>query len=166
MESVTSIKLGLSEKLRDPDYFNKFFDERTRDELAEQIRELRDVRKLNQSEFANLAGMKQSAVSRIEQSDYAGWTYKTLLRVASALRARVKIVFILSEHVIDEYRKREAEQREAEIEIEKMEVGNQDRPKLANAFSDRGGDGLHMAIKNQSEQPRENKTIKQLISAI
>lgn len=107
MESIKPIKPRISEKLADPEYFSKFFDERTRDEVATQLRELRELRELSQVRFAGLSGMHQSAVSRIEQSDYSGWTYKTLLRAAMTLRARLKIEFIPAEKVIDEYREKE-----------------------------------------------------------
>lgn len=171
MESVTSIRLGLSDKLRDPDYFNNFFDERTRDEIAEQIRELRDMRKLNQSEFADLAGMKQSAVSRIEQADYAGWTYKTLLRVASALGARIKIIFIRSEDVIEEYREREAQQRKAEAEIEtgdlKLDRHNTRHfSKPENALTGRVNYGLRSTLGQHHDQPETNEAIKQLAGGV
>ena len=115
MESIKPIRLRLSEKLKNLDYFNKFFDERTRDEVASQLRELREMRGLSQVKFAAEADMKQSAVSRIEQSDYSGWTYKTLLRAANVLRARLKIEFIPAERVIEDYKNREAEQRTSEL---------------------------------------------------
>lgn len=109
MDSLRPIRLRLSEKLADVEYFSKFFDERTRDEVATQLRELRELRGLSQVKFATESGMHQSAVSRIEQSDYSGWTYKTLLRAAQTLRARLKIEFVPAERVINEYKAREAE---------------------------------------------------------
>ena len=47
--------------------------------------------------------MKQSAVSRIEQASYSGWTFKTLLRVADALDAQVKVSFEAADDVIERY---------------------------------------------------------------
>jgi transcriptional regulator with XRE-family HTH domain len=108
--SLNPIRLKLSEKLLDWTYFHRFFDERTRDELAIQLRELRQLRGLSQVKFAAESGMKQSAVSRIEQSDYSGWTYKTLLRAAMTLKARLKIELIPAERVIADYEHREAAQ--------------------------------------------------------
>jgi transcriptional regulator with XRE-family HTH domain len=110
VRSLTPIKLKLSEKLLDGTYFHKFFDQRTRDDLAAQLRELRELRGMSQVAFAAESGMKQSAVSRIEQSDYSGWSYKTLLRAAVTLKARLKIELIPAENVIAEYKKREVEQ--------------------------------------------------------
>ena len=123
MESISPIRLNLSQELANPDYFDKFFDERTRDELAAQIREFRQLREKSQAQFAKDCDMKQSAVSRIEQADYSGWTYKTLLRVAKALRARLKISFVLAEDIIAEYKRKEEQQREAELLFEKVKQG-------------------------------------------
>ena len=52
--------------------------------------------------------MKQSAVSRIEQADYSGWSFNTLFRVADALEARLMVSFEPVEDVIDWYRRKEA----------------------------------------------------------
>jgi hypothetical protein len=44
--------------------------------------------------------MQQSAVSRIEQADYSGWTFRTLLKVAFTLNARLRVSFEPLEDVI------------------------------------------------------------------
>ncbi|MCH8314157.1 MAG: helix-turn-helix transcriptional regulator [Nitrospinae bacterium] len=85
----------------------EFFRERAKDEIAIQIRELREKLEMRQIDFAKQADMKQSAVSRIEQADYSGWTFKTLLKVAEALDARLKITFQPMDDVIAEYENRE-----------------------------------------------------------
>lgn len=165
MESIAPIRLKLSEKLADPKYFIKFFDERTRDEVAAQLRQLRDLRGLSQVKFAAESGMKQSAVSRIEQSDYSGWTYKTLLRAAQTLRARLKIEFIPAEKVIDEYRKREAEQFAATLEAEATEG--------ARATSSQGvvpgltekQDAIQKAMASRARQRDNQTSIQQLAGA-
>ncbi len=71
----------------------RLFAQLTRKEVACQIRELREKRRLTQVEFAKQCKMKQSAVSRIEQADYSGWTYKTLARIAEKLHARLRITY-------------------------------------------------------------------------
>lgn len=103
MELTTPINLKIAEKLKTRSYFHKFFIARAGDEIAERIRYLRKFRKLNQAEFAARAGMKQSAVSRIEQAEYAGWNFKTLARVAEALDVRLQIIFTPMEEVIKEF---------------------------------------------------------------
>jgi transcriptional regulator with XRE-family HTH domain len=71
----------------------RLFSQLTRKEVAVQIRQLRERRQLTQVEFGKRCNMKQSAVSRIEQAEYTGWTYKTLSRIAEQLNARLRITY-------------------------------------------------------------------------
>jgi len=79
---------------------SRLFSKLSRKEVAAQIRQLREKRGLTQIKFARLCKMKQSAVSRIEQSDYSGWNYKTLARIAEKLHARLRITFEPLEDVV------------------------------------------------------------------
>lgn len=137
MQSLNPIRLKLSEKLLDWTYFHQFFDERTRDDLATQLKELRELRGMSQVAFASESGMKQSAVSRIEQSDYSGWTYKTLLRAATTLKARLKIELIPAERVIEEYKERETAQAARQFYLQMTDVA------LPVCFDSTGNDFSH-----------------------
>lgn len=159
MELLAPINLRLSERFRDPDYFHAFFDERTRDEIASQIRDLREQRDLTQAAFARDADMQQSAVSRIEQADYSGWTYKTLLKVARVLRARVKIEFVSQEDVINDYRKREATQHAAEIEESVIEVAKSG----TDLYQHLSGEERNALTKAASLAARQNKNDNYLL---
>lgn len=167
MESLAPIRLKLSEKFLKQDYFDKFFDERTRDEVAAQLKELRELRAMSQVEFAAASGMKQSAVSRIEQSDYSGWTYKTLLRAAQTLRARLKIELIPAEKVIAEYRNREAEQFSAEIEAEATENAFASSDLVIAGFYKREN-GLQGALARHTkgQGQRQNRSVSDALSPI
>lgn len=103
MDFIKPIKLGIAKKLRNKKYRAAFFRERAQDEVAFQIRGMRDKRELRQKALAELCGMKQSAISRIERSDYSAWNFTTLLRVADALDAKLKVTFVPAEEVIAEY---------------------------------------------------------------
>jgi transcriptional regulator with XRE-family HTH domain len=103
MELTTTINLNLAKRFRTASFFHKFFLARTKDEIATRIRDLREQRDFTQKQFADKSGMKQSAVSRLEQSDYAGWNFKTLARIAETLDARLSIDFIPREDVIRHY---------------------------------------------------------------
>jgi transcriptional regulator with XRE-family HTH domain len=107
MRSLSSIKLNISKKLTNKEYFHKFFKVRSQDEIAEAIRDLREDRGYSQMELAEMTGMKQSAVSRIEKPTYGNWNFKTLWRVAKALDARWKLVLDPMESVIEEYKEKE-----------------------------------------------------------
>lgn len=114
MALTTSINLEISNKLHDIGYRHRFFARMAQDEIASRIKSLRSQRGLRQADLAQLSGMKQSAVSRIEQSEYSGWTFNTLLRVAKALDVRLRVIFEPMEEVMRQYQKWETAQREHE----------------------------------------------------
>ena len=114
MKLIKPIKLNLSKKLQDPEYFYKFFMGRCQDEIAHAVREMREKRERTQEELAGLAGMKQSAISRLEKSSYAKWNFQTLWRIAKVLKARWRLVLEPMEDVIKKYERREKQQRNNE----------------------------------------------------
>ena len=103
MNITTSINLDLLEKFKSKSFFHKFYLFRVADEISSKIRTLREKRDLTQKEFALQADMKQSAISRLEQSDYGGWNFKTLARIAEVLDARLIVDFVLREDVIKQF---------------------------------------------------------------
>ncbi len=114
--AITSIKLNIAEKLKEPSYRSSFFQRTAQDEIAMQIRNLREKRVLRQVALAEKAHMKQSAISRIEQADYEGWTFKTLFRIADALDARLRVVFEPLEDVMAMYQQEAAHELEGEVD--------------------------------------------------
>ena len=117
MEShlTSPIKLNLAEKLKDRGYFHRFFRGRAQDEVASQIKELREMRGLKQKELAKLCKTHQSAISRLEQATYSRWSVNTLWGLAEALGARVRIIFEPMEDVIKEYEEMEREVPVSEV---------------------------------------------------
>ena len=109
--SSASIDSGRGELLHDRVRRQEFFKTIVQDEIASQILALRKKRKLKQSDIAERANMKQSAVSRIEQADYSSWTLTTLLRVAAALDARWRMILQPCEEAIREYENLESAPR-------------------------------------------------------
>lgn len=108
MEYTAPIELEIWKKLKtDKTYRSVFFRAKARDEIASQIKTLRTKRNLNQVQFAAKCNMKQSAVSRIEQAEYSAWNFNTLLRIADALEARLRVTFVPVEEVIEQYRQKE-----------------------------------------------------------
>lgn len=100
MASTKPIRLSIAKKLGDRKYRAAFFRARAQDDVASAVRGLRKKRKLKQGRLAELCGTKQSAISRIEQSEYSAWNFSTLLRVATALDAKVRVIFEPAEDVI------------------------------------------------------------------
>jgi transcriptional regulator with XRE-family HTH domain len=106
MNSLSPIELGLFTRLKkDRAFRRRFFEQLAQDEVAMQIRALRlKAGFTRQADFAREAKMQQSAVSRIESANYRGWSYRTLLRVAAALDARLRITFEPAERAVSRYR--------------------------------------------------------------
>jgi transcriptional regulator with XRE-family HTH domain len=125
--SPVAIRARLARKLRNPAFRRRYFRARAQEEVAQQIHELRERRHYRQIDLAHAAKMKQSAVSRIEKADYSAWTYKTLLRIAEALDAQLRIVFEANEDVIGRYENEPIE--------EATEIANP--PPLASATASR-----------------------------
>jgi transcriptional regulator with XRE-family HTH domain len=101
MLSVSPVNLDLADRMRDdPEFRAEFFRLAAQETIASQIRFLRELRQLRQADLAKMTGMKQSAISRIEKADYASWNYATLVRLAEALDARLRVTFEPSEDVI------------------------------------------------------------------
>ncbi len=103
MVKLNSIDLTLGHRLRDREFRREWFRAELEAAVPELFRDLREVRNLTQAELANLAEMKQSAVSRFESSSEATWKLETLLRLADALDARLSITLEPSESVISRY---------------------------------------------------------------
>lgn len=79
-----TIRERLLSKFRDKKYRHTYIDTFTDAYIATQIKVLREQRKLDQTEFARLAGIHQSQVSAFEDVDNASWTVKTLKKIAKA----------------------------------------------------------------------------------
>lgn len=130
MESLSKIDLGISRKLRNRGYRHRFFRRKAQDEIASQIRELRLKRGLKQKDLAMAMDTGQSAVARIEDATYSGWSFATLQKVAETLDARLKVVFEPIEDVLREYERRQ--RREGEIGLMGAETGS--LPQSPRAF--------------------------------
>jgi ribosome-binding protein aMBF1 (putative translation factor) len=77
--NLKSIDLGIAERLRtDATFRARYLRAWARTEVANQIREMRQRRRMRQQDVAKKSGTGQSAISRIEKADYEGWTFKTL----------------------------------------------------------------------------------------
>ncbi len=68
--------------------------ELTRLQLADQIARVREKRKLSQAQLAKRIGTQQSAVARMEQSTYQGYTVATLAKIAAAVGKHLEVRFV------------------------------------------------------------------------
>jgi predicted XRE-type DNA-binding protein len=74
----------------------RFQRELTRLQLANQIHRLREERQLSQAQLARRIGTHQSAVARMEQSSYRGYTVATLAKIAAAAGKHLEVRFVSS----------------------------------------------------------------------
>ena len=142
---LSQIKSNIAEKLRDKNYRTEFFKGRTQSEIAYDLRRFRKARGLNQNELAQLCGMKQSAISRIEQASYSKWNFTTFWRIVEALDVRVRVTIDDSAHAIQEYEQRESLEQNCSFAVTplRQSLGAEVR----NAVSD------HQIVPGQSQPP-------------
>lgn len=101
--SISPANIKLAEKIRTDRVFRaRFFRAVAQETIASQIRYLRESRHMRQTDLAQDAGMKQSAISRLESADYSKWNFATLIRIADALDARLKITLEPWEDVVSD----------------------------------------------------------------
>ena len=158
MDHVTDFELEISQKLKEKRFRDYFFQAESRYEIARQIRQLRQKRGMRQADLAEKSGMPQSSVSRIEQAEYSGWTYKTLCKVASALDARLRFVLDDAESVIREFERKEKEQAKADIESGLFRsLGILTNPVLGRTDVTAGGSSSHLKdfLKRNSQKARQ-----------
>ena len=74
----------------------RFQRELTRLQLAHQIVKLREEHKLSQAQLARRIGTHQSAIARMEQSTYRGYTVATLAKIAAAAGKHLEVRFVPS----------------------------------------------------------------------
>src|SRR4029079_16275249 len=75
----------LRKLFQDPEYRRSYAESFTNTLIAAQLKANRESRNLSQAELAELAGMKQSRISKIENVNYESWSIRTLRRIAQAM---------------------------------------------------------------------------------
>ena len=89
----TNFDRYLNEQLRDPAFAARFKSAGEAWDVALQIAALREKAGLSQKDLAKLLRTSQQQISRLESPGYEGHSLSMLRRVASVLRARVRVVF-------------------------------------------------------------------------
>jgi transcriptional regulator with XRE-family HTH domain len=89
----TNFDRYLNEQLRDPAFAARFKSAGEAWDVALQIAVLREKAGLSQKDLAKLLRTSQQQISRLESPGYEGHSLSMLRRVASVLRARVRVVF-------------------------------------------------------------------------
>ena len=88
----TNFDSYLEAQLQDPAFAERFKAAGEAWDVALQIAALREKAGLSQKELARLLKTSQQQISRLESPKYEGHSLSMLRRVATALRARVRVV--------------------------------------------------------------------------
>jgi transcriptional regulator with XRE-family HTH domain len=102
--SVTS-KLKLLAKLRNPEYRDAYVEESVATSLPFQIKALREQpgREWSQAELGERAGMRQNAISRLEDAESGTPSITTLLRLARAFDVALLVKFVPFSKLLSEF---------------------------------------------------------------
>ena len=86
---MTTYRSHLNNKLKDPKFRHRFNQEKRLLDLAIQVQESREKQGLSQTELAEIAGITQQQLSRLESG--TNCNVSTLLKVCQALNIRVTL---------------------------------------------------------------------------
>jgi len=89
---LTSFDEILKKEIKDPEFRRGFEMEKKKLEISLAIIELRKKQKISQAQLAKKAGVKQSAIGRIEAGKQ-NLTIETLQQIASAFNKQLKVDF-------------------------------------------------------------------------
>jgi transcriptional regulator with XRE-family HTH domain len=90
----TNFDRYLERQLQDPGFASRFEQAGEAWDVALQIVALRQQAGLSQKDLAKLLKTSQQQISRLESPGYEGHSLSTLRRIAAALHAQVRIVFV------------------------------------------------------------------------
>lgn len=85
----------LNERLKDPKFRKGFNRELQRLKIGHQILTIRERLGITQKELARRIGTSQGAITRLESGNYAGYSLKTLEKIALATGAELELTFRL-----------------------------------------------------------------------
>lgn len=91
---MNEFRSRLISEFSDKDYAHAYMNSHQSSRIATQIKVLREQRGLTQSELAELAGLKQERISKLEDVDYDSWTLSTLRKLAQAFDTTLHVSFI------------------------------------------------------------------------
>jgi len=83
----------LKEKLKDKDFKKRYYKDLEKTRIAIEIAYFREKKRLSQAELAKIVNTSQSAIARLEDPDYKGYSINTLRKVADALDLELVVSF-------------------------------------------------------------------------
>lgn len=85
-------------KMENPDFKSLYDEVAVKLGIGEEIARLRQERKMTQFELAERAHTSRSAIARYERGNYTRYNLHTLMKIAKALQADLKISFAPFSH--------------------------------------------------------------------
>jgi transcriptional regulator with XRE-family HTH domain len=101
---LTVIDQNELKHFEDKKYRDGYLQSRVRGYIAYQIQALREKLDLTQEAFATLTGKKQSAISRLEDTEYGRVSVQTLLDIACAAGVALVVKFVSYPEFLDQTR--------------------------------------------------------------
>lgn len=92
----------LAHEFEDHEYAHVYIQSHVLDRLAMQVRAVRNQRGLNQTQLAELSGIGQGKISKIETGDFESLNLKTLFKLAEALDVAPVVKFDQFTNAIDD----------------------------------------------------------------
>lgn len=94
MSKFANLKIRKINKFQEKPYRDAYVASHIRNNVAYQLRTIREQRGWTQEELAQKANKTQNTISRLEDPEYGKLTIKTLLEIASALDVALLIKFV------------------------------------------------------------------------
>lgn len=91
---MNKFRSRLVNEFSDKDYAHAYMNSHQSSRIATQIKVLREQRGLTQSELADLSGLKQERISKLEDVNYDSWTLSTLRKLAKAFDTTLHVSFV------------------------------------------------------------------------
>src|SRR5689334_2869128 len=90
---MNELRNRLIAEFEDKEYAEAYLDDFLNVYIATQLKVLREQRGLSQQALAELADMKQTRISLLENVNYGSWSIQTLRRIAHALDVALNVSF-------------------------------------------------------------------------
>lgn len=91
---MRSFRDYLKEEFKDKEYERRFYKGLEKVRIAAEILHYREKHNLTQAELARMVNTSQSAIARLEDPDYRGYSIKVLRKIAEALDLKLIVTFV------------------------------------------------------------------------
>jgi transcriptional regulator with XRE-family HTH domain len=149
--------MNLRKKLNNKDYRDAFTSEYIYSRIPLKIRAMRDRRGISQQQLAEMAGVKQEWISKLENPNYGRLTLTTLLKLASAFDVALNVDFVPFSEILE---------RSTHLSPESFDVPSyQEENQVAVAQPVAGGLESYAELLSPLQQPGAASTEASVLAA-